>query len=134
MVKNPPANAGALRDAGSVPGLRRSPGGHSNPLQYSRLENPMDRGAWRTTVHKVAQSQTQLKGLAPTRITPRAQCPWSCEEKVPKCGSSTLENYCTSSCTSFQISWENQCHYFSLNLQIHIETKIGATPSDLFSN
>ena len=45
MIKNPPANAGDLRDISSVPGLGRSPGeGHDNPLQYSCLENPMDRG------------------------------------------------------------------------------------------
>ena len=47
MVKNPPANAGDLRDMGSIPGSGRSPGGgHGNPLKYSSLENPMDRGAW----------------------------------------------------------------------------------------
>ena len=47
VVKNPPANAEDTRDSGSVPGLGRSPGeGHGNPLQYSCLENPMDRGAW----------------------------------------------------------------------------------------
>ena len=46
-VKNPPANAGDIRDVGSTPGSGRSPaGGHDNPLQYSCLENPMDRGAW----------------------------------------------------------------------------------------
>ena len=61
MVKNPPANAGDTRDSGSIPGLGRSPGGgHGNPLQYSCLENPMDRGAWRATVHGVAKSQTRL--------------------------------------------------------------------------
>ena len=50
-VKNPPADGGDLRMEGSIPGLGRSPGGgHSNPLQYSCLENPMDRGAWRSTV------------------------------------------------------------------------------------
>ena len=48
MVKNPPANAGDLRDKGLIPGLGRFPGGgNGNPLQYSFLENPMDRGAWR---------------------------------------------------------------------------------------
>jgi len=58
VVKNPPASAGDLRDMGSVPGLGRSPGGgNSNPLQYSCLENPMDRGSWWTTVHKVAKSE-----------------------------------------------------------------------------
>ena len=46
-------------DLGSIPGLRRSPGeGHGNPLQYSYLENPMDRGAWRATAHGVSESQT----------------------------------------------------------------------------
>ena len=62
VVKNPPANAGEIRDAGSVPGSGRSPGGgHGNPVQYSCLENPVDRGVWQVIVHSVAQSQTQLK-------------------------------------------------------------------------
>ena len=61
-VKNLPANADDIRDAGSIPGSGRSPGGgHGNPLQYSCLENPMDRGVWRATVHRVAKRQTQLK-------------------------------------------------------------------------
>ena len=56
MVKNPPANAG---DVSSIPGLGKFPGGgHGNPLQYSCLENPMDRGAWRATVHKVTELDT----------------------------------------------------------------------------
>ena len=55
-VKNPPANAG---NVGSISGLGRSSGeGNGNPLQYSCLENPMDRGAWRATVHEIAKSQT----------------------------------------------------------------------------
>ena len=62
VVKNSLANAGALRDAGLILGLGRSPGGgHGNPLQYSFLDNPMDRGAWWAIVHRVAKSQTQLK-------------------------------------------------------------------------
>ena len=62
MVKSPPASAGATRDAGSVLGSGRSPGGgHDNPLQYSCLENPMDREAQQATVHGAAKSQTQLK-------------------------------------------------------------------------
>ena len=62
MVKSPPANAGDSRDVDSIPGLGRSPGGgNGNPLQYSCLENPMDRKAWRATVHGVAKRQTQLK-------------------------------------------------------------------------
>ena len=59
VVKNPPANAGDVRDAGSIPGSGRFPlGGHGNPLQYSCLENPMDRGAWWAAVLRVTQSQT----------------------------------------------------------------------------
>ena len=59
MVKSLLANAGDLGDRGSVPGLGRSPGeGNDNPLQYSCLENPMDRGAWWATVHVVAKSWT----------------------------------------------------------------------------
>ena len=61
-VKNPPVNAGDLRDAGSIPGLGRSPGeGNGNLLWYSCLENPMDRRAWLAIVHGVAQNQTRLK-------------------------------------------------------------------------
>ena len=59
MVKNPPANAGSIRDMGLIPGSGKSPGGgHGNPLQYSCLKNPMGRGAWQATVHRVAKSQT----------------------------------------------------------------------------
>ena len=59
MIKNLPAIAGDVRDTGSIPGSGRSSGrGHGHPLQYSCLENPMDRGAWWATVHRVAKSQT----------------------------------------------------------------------------
>ena len=65
MVKNPPANAGDLRDTGSIPGSQRSPGGgHENPLQYSFLEDLMDRGAWRATVYRVTKSWAQQSDLA----------------------------------------------------------------------
>ena len=61
VVRNLPANAGDTRDAGSISGLGRSPGeGNGNPLQYSCLENSMDKGAWRATVHGVAKNQTRL--------------------------------------------------------------------------
>ena len=56
LVKNPPANARDTRDAGSIPGSRRSPGeGNGNPLQYSYLGNPMDRRAWWAAVHGVTK-------------------------------------------------------------------------------
>ena len=59
VVKNLPANAGDLRDMGSISGSGRSPGGgHGNLLQYSYLENPMDKGAWQATVHGVTESWT----------------------------------------------------------------------------
>ena len=59
MFKNPPANAGNIRDVGSIPGSGSSPGGgHGNPLQYSCLGNLMDRGAWRATVHRGAELDT----------------------------------------------------------------------------
>ena len=68
-VKNPPANAGRGGDAGLILGLGRSPGErHGNPLQYSCLENPTDRGAWKAIVYRVAKSQTLLKQLC-------MQCP-----------------------------------------------------------
>ena len=62
VVKNPPANAGDIRDVGSIPESGRSAKeGKGNPLQYSCLENPMDRGTWQATVHRITKSQTQLK-------------------------------------------------------------------------
>ena len=70
MVKNPLANAGDAGNIGSIPGFGRSPGReHGNPLQYSCLENPTDRGAWRATVHRqVAKNGTPVK-----RLSTRAQ-------------------------------------------------------------
>ena len=65
MVKNLSANAGGIRDVDSIPGLGRFPAGvHGNPLQYSCLGNPMDRGAWRATVHRVTRSQIRVKRLS----------------------------------------------------------------------
>ena len=64
-VKEPSCNAGDTEDAGSIPGSGRAPeGGHGLPLQHSCLENPMDRGAWWATVHRVAKSRTRLQRLS----------------------------------------------------------------------
>ena len=58
VVKNLLASSGDIRDTGLIPGSRRSPGGgNGNPLWYACLENPMDRGAWQATVHRVAKNQ-----------------------------------------------------------------------------
>ena len=65
VVKNLLANTGDTRSEGLIPGLGRSPGKrHGNPLQYSYLQNPRDRGAWWGTVHSIAKSQIQLKLLS----------------------------------------------------------------------
>ena len=65
VVKNPPANAGDIRNVGLIPGLGRSPGGgNGNPLQYSCLEDPMDTGAWQATAQRAAKSRTWLTRLS----------------------------------------------------------------------
>ena len=79
VVKNLPDDAGNLRDVGSIPESGRSPGGgHGNPLQYSCLENPVDRGAWWAMVHRVTNCWTQLK-----RLGTHTQMLCSCIFKVP---------------------------------------------------
>ena len=63
--KEATCSAGDTEDVGSIPGSGRTPEGeHGNPLQYACLENPMDRGAWKATVHRVAKSQTRPKRLS----------------------------------------------------------------------
>ena len=63
VVKNPLAKSGDLRDIGLIPGLGRSGGEHGNSVQYSCLENSMDKGAWWAVVHSFAKSRTRLKRL-----------------------------------------------------------------------
>ena len=65
-VKNPPANVGDASDVGLIPGVGRSSGeGNGNPLQYSHLENPMNRGVWQATVHRVARVRHDLATKPP---------------------------------------------------------------------
>ena len=71
VVKNPPASAGDIRDAGLIPGSGRSPGGrHGNPLQDTCPENPIDRGAWQATVHEIAKSWTGTVGALSVTVRP----------------------------------------------------------------
>ena len=96
MVKNPPANAGGIKNVSLTPGLGKSPGGgHGNSLQSSCRENPMDRGAWQVTVHRVTKSQTQLKQLGTHTHTgcdkaiirmPQNKCHRASDGKEFKCG------------------------------------------------
>ena len=75
VVKNPLANAGDIRDLGLIPGSGRSLGeGNDNPLQYSCLENPVDGGAWRATVHRVSKSQTRLKQINISHTNVKRHC------------------------------------------------------------
>ena len=79
MVKYPPANAEDSRDESYIPGSGRSPGGgHGSLLQYSCLENPMGRGAWRAALHRVAKSRTQLKRLSTRSYIVSNTCLFSC--------------------------------------------------------
>ena len=71
LVANLPANAGDIRDIGSISGLGRFPeGGHGSPLWYSCLENPRDGGAWWAAIYGVAESRTRLKQLSSSSIVP----------------------------------------------------------------
>ena len=76
VIKNSPANAGDVREASSIPGLGRSPReGNGNPLQYSYLQNPMDRGAWQAMVHRIAESDTTEATEHARRI---GEVEWDC--------------------------------------------------------
>ena len=83
---SPADNAGDLRDAGSIPGSGRSPaGGHGNPVQYSYLENPMDRGAWRATVHRIEKSNTRQKKISSVQLLSHVRlfaAPWTAAQQA----------------------------------------------------
>ena len=84
--KESACNAGDTGDVGLIPESGRSPGeGHGNPLQYSCLENPMDRGAWRTAVLRVAKSQMWLKRLSMHACIHHTHCVYTCPECLGYC-------------------------------------------------
>ena len=92
VVKNLATNAGDIRDTSSIPGSGRSPGGgHGNPLQYSCLENPVDRGTWWAIVHWVTKSQTWMKWRSTIGIlkisTATRNFPSGSSDKEPACQS-----------------------------------------------
>ena len=85
MVKNPPANAGDPRDVALIPRLGRSPEeGNGNPLLYSCLGNPMDRGAWWDIVHRVTKSQTGLYDQHPYKKRVHLKLSQHCQSAVPQ--------------------------------------------------
>ena len=99
-VKNPPANAGDARDTGSIPGSRRAPGvGNGNLLQYSRLENSMNRGAWWATVHRPV--------LSWTRLNTHTQWQWlsSLEECLFRSSAQFLIGFCCCCCCCYWVGW-----------------------------
>ena len=87
VVNNPPANVGDIRDVGSVPGLGRSPDrGRDNPLQYSCLENSMDRGAWRATIHGIARVGYDWSDFSSVQLLSHVQLfvtPWTAMPGLP---------------------------------------------------
>ena len=106
-VKNSPANAGDIRDVGLIPGSGRSPGGrHGNPLQYSCLENPMDRGAWRATVHGNAKSWTWLEWLSQHACTSTSKACQLLQEEL-KCKDNKTRFLSSKKCSLVQL-WEKE--------------------------
>ena len=120
VVKNPPANAGDVRDASSIPGLGRSSGeGNGHLLQYSCLENPIDRGAWGATVHRIAQSWTRLK-----RFSSRTQ--WAPEHLWGKCSCTVHKPFLRKEKKASQVHWTGTSPF----LGYRWEVGRGACPSN----
>ena len=152
MVKNLPANARDMRDSGSIPGSGRAAGGgHGSPLQFSCLENPMDRRAWHTTVHRVAKSWVWLKSLsthAPVHQQAFSMSTWCpLEVKAPSSWISKMLTYCNiliklqpEFCGSW-LQWnlsffflkqrydlkhiQSCCFYFRLNFSVELLSPLG---------
>ena len=114
VVKNLPANAGEIRDAGWTLGSGRTPGGgYGNPLQYSYLENPMDRWAWQTIVCKLAKSQTRLRRLSTCTVHNSKGCLLSISQPLQL---HTLCSLCPAlSLHSCHACFLSMCVLFALN-------------------
>ena len=114
VVKNLPANAGDVKAVGSIPGSGRSPGGgHCNPLQHC-LGNPMARGAWRTTVHRVTNRRTWLKWLSTHKTV---HVSWTyCENHFTIYVNQTIM-LCTLKSDCCAHSWVIYVNYFSIKLE-----------------
>ena len=127
MVKNPPANAENVREAGSIPGSARSTGERSgNPLQYPCLENPMGRGAWRAAVHRVAKSQRRFSNSTTTENGQIRHCARRCVRMVEGClghwgvcrlgGGEALQCPCTHTHTHTHTLTHSLTHSLTLSL------------------
>ena len=100
MVRSLPASVGGTRDVGLTPGSGRSPGGgHNSPLHYSCLENPMDRGAWWATVHRVAKSPILLKQLRTPHMHWEGMCQTPVVTRAEVCHG--LDSFSVAAITSY---------------------------------
>ena len=121
VVKSSPANAGDIRDVGSIPGSGRSPGGgNGNLLQYSSLENPMDRGAWQGTVQRVTKSQTRLSNWT-TTIHLLIHCNWFLEYES--------ESLSQDICTSYSLCLKHSTLLYPLESQLQFHPLSKAFPN-----
>ena len=124
VVKNSPANSGYIRDAGLIPGSEKSPGeGNGNPLQYSCLENPLDRGAWWATVHGVAKGRTRLKWLSTHTLF--ISIWWRCQMRTQHSRSMSTDftesKTCVSSCSAKEPPlWTNLFIYIIIEVLVMI--------------
>ena len=143
MVKNQPADAGDTGDVGWIPGSGRSPEANGSPLQYSCLENPMDRGAWQATIHGITESQTRLsmqetvimwllnifKLFTWLTVMDRIICLW---DRVDIRASSQEGQWLT--LLYYKVSLALACHHpVSSQPSVHAEFLTGAPPSHRLS-
>ena len=114
VCKEPACNAGNAREMGSIPRSGRSPGGgHSNPIQYSCLENPMDWGAWQATVHGITKRGTWMKQLSEAQPGAQTQMKWPSWEGWQAESTKGITNYTLESdwdgCWPWRNCWEIAC-------------------------